>query len=122
MPSEITPAQRKTLSAYKRRLRLLILLSAGIDVLIFYFEIPLIITFFGASLLVDEIIEFFISNLLAKNKMRRKKRFKIFGFIPLPGVTALSIQAGIELWRSWRRPEKILHNLEKEAEEDRVEA
>lgn len=117
MAEALTPTEQKTLSAYKRRLWLLILLSAGIDSLIFFFEVPIIVTFFGASLVVDEIVEYFVSNLLAKNKMRLKKRFKIFGFLPIPGVTSLSIQAVLELWRSWRRPEKILHNLaEAEAE------
>lgn len=89
--SALTEPQRETLKAFRQRLLLLGAVSAGIDILIFSFELPLIVTFLGASLIVDELIEWVISYLIAKNKMRLKKRYKIAGLIPLPGFTSLSL-------------------------------
>ena len=87
------------------------LVSSGIDIAIFFFETPLIITFWGASLIVDEIIEYVISSLLSKNKLKLKKGYKIAGVLPIPGVTSLTLQSIIEMIRSYRKPEKILAQL-----------
>ena len=87
------------------------LVSSGIDIAIFTAEAPFIVAFFGASLIVDEIIEYIISSLLAKNKLKLKKGYKIAGILPIPGITSLSLQAAIEMIRSYRKPEKILAKL-----------
>jgi hypothetical protein len=108
----LTANQRETLKAFRRRLLLLGLISAGIDIAIFSLEVPLIITFLGASLVLDELIEWVISSLIAKNKMTLKKRYKIAGLIPLPGFTSLSLQTAVELIASYRAPHKVLARLE----------
>ncbi|MDX2286093.1 MAG: hypothetical protein NW241_18135 [Bacteroidia bacterium] len=100
------------LQAYKRRLYWMIALSSGIDTLIFLAETPLILPFFGSSLIVDELVEYFISNLLARNKMRIKRRYRIVGILPIPGVTGLSIQCLLELRRLRRHPEEVLARLQ----------
>lgn len=111
--SIILPEQdKKVLRQYRRRLGLLMLISSGIDIAIFTLETPLLIPFWGSSLVVDELVEFFISKLLAKNKLELKKRYKIAGLLPIPGVTSLSIQAMIEMVRTWRNPGKIIEKMQ----------
>ncbi|MEZ4849871.1 MAG: hypothetical protein R3B93_14905 [Bacteroidia bacterium] len=112
---------KKQLRGYRRRLLWLILISSGIDAAMFTAEPALLIPSFGSSLVVDEIIEYIISNLLAKNKLDLKKRYKIVGILPIPGVTSLSTQALIELIRSYRKPEKILARLNAGEKSDLLE-
>ena len=96
------------------------LLSSGIDLTIFFFEAPFLVSSFGGSLVVDEIIEFVISKLLARNKLDLKTRYKVAGVIPVPGITSLSLQAVIEMVRSYRKPEKILAKLNAPALEEQT--
>ncbi len=107
----LTETQHLDLKAYRQRLLLLGLLSAGIDVAAFYLQAPLIIVSFGSSLIVDEMIEWVISSLIAKNKIRLKKRYKFAGLIPVPGITSLSLQAIAEMIASYRNPQKVLARL-----------
>lgn len=104
--------KEKKIRDYRRNLLLLILISAGIDVAIFSFELPLVLTFMGAPLIVDELVEFVISYLLGKNRLRLKKRYKIAGFIPIPGITSLALQGLMEYIKSIRNPEKVLLQLD----------
>jgi hypothetical protein len=113
VPANFTPEQEKELKRFRGDLWKLILLSSGIDVVISVFGIELALPTFGGSILIDELIEYMVSGLLARNKMRLKKRYKIAGFIPIPGVTSLSIQAAVELFASYRRPEKMIEMIHK---------
>lgn len=111
METEKTANSEQILSTHRRRLWLLILASAGIDMAIFFFETPVIISFFGASLILDEMVEYVISSLLAGTRLKLKRGYKIFGLLPIPGITSLSAQAIVELIRSHRKPEKVLAKL-----------
>ncbi|RMG68656.1 MAG: hypothetical protein D6722_11575 [Bacteroidetes bacterium] len=98
--------------AHRRRLWLLILVSSGLDILIFLPEIPVLFSWFGSSLILDELIEYFISTAIARSRLKLHPGYKVAGLIPIPGVTALSLQAAHALIRSWRKPEKVLASLE----------
>ena len=111
----LTPEDQSELRGFRRRLVYLALISSGIDTVLFGLEIPLLGITFGSSLLVDEIVEYFISSLLAKNKMRLKKRYKIAGFIPIPGLTSLTLQCILEYVNSRRKPEEVLARLREPA-------
>ena len=65
----------------------------------------------GGSLVVDEIVEWVISRLLARNRLKLSRWYQVVGFIPIPGVTALSMQAAVAYARSRRQPEKVLAQL-----------
>ncbi|MDX2246074.1 MAG: hypothetical protein SF052_04825 [Bacteroidia bacterium] len=112
METETSSSPEKILQNYRQKLWLMILISSGIDLSIFIFETPLIISFWGASLIVDEIVEYVISSLIAGTRLKLKRGYKIFGVLPLPGLTSLSTQALIELIRSHRKPEKVLEKLQ----------
>jgi hypothetical protein len=118
--TELTPEQEQQLQDYRRRLRWLILLSSGIDTLIFFVEAPLILPFMGGSLIIDEIVEHILSRLIAANRMRLKKRYRIAGLIPVPGVTALTLQSLVEMRKSRRHPEEILKALASPAEDPKL--
>ena len=107
----LSPADRQELRAYRRRLWLLILVSSGLDLLLFLPEVPVIFTWFGSTLILDEAIEYVISTLLARNRLRLHPGYKVAGLIPIPGVTALSLQALRELYRVRRRPTEVLARL-----------
>ncbi len=107
----ISPEDKSELRGFRRRLVYLALISSGIDTALFGLEIPFIGASFGSSLVVDEIVEYFISSLLARNKMKLKKRYKIVGFIPVPGLTSLTLQCIMEYIKSRRSPEDILARL-----------
>ncbi|MEZ4825156.1 MAG: hypothetical protein R3C61_02510 [Bacteroidia bacterium] len=111
MDTTLSPDAQKTLRSHRLRLWLLILVSSGIDLAIFFFETPLIISFWGASLVLDEIVEYFISRLLAGSRIELKRWYKVFGVLPVPGITALTSQALVELIRSHRKPHKVLDRL-----------
>ena len=76
---DLEKQNRKDLSAYRRRLWGLIAISSGIDAVMFVGDLIALPFSMGSSFVVDEIIEFFLSNLLAKNKMRLKRRYKVVG-------------------------------------------
>lgn len=106
--SQLDPGEKKILRNYKRRLYTLMGISSGIDLLLSSAEIVLAVPSFGSSIVVEELVEWFISSLLAKNKMDLKKRYKIVGLLPVPGLTSLTIQAVLELRKASREPEEIL--------------
>jgi hypothetical protein len=108
----LSPDAEQTLRAFRRRLISLALISSAIDAVIFGIEIPLIGASLGSSLVVDELVEWVISSMIARNKMDLKKRYKLAGLIPVPGVTALTIQCIIEYRQSLRAPQKILDRLQ----------
>jgi len=110
--SVLDPEEEKLLKAYRRRLYLLMGISSGIDFFLTGAEALLLIPSWGTSILVEEMVEWVISSLLAKNKMELKNRYKIVGLIPLPGVTSLTVQALIELRKARKEPRKVLQKLE----------
>lgn len=109
--STLTAEDQLELRGFRRRLVYLMLISSGIDTALFGLEIPFIGASFGSSLVVDELVEWLISSLLAKNKMRLKNRYKLVGLIPIPGITSLTVQCLIEYFRSKRDPESVLARL-----------
>lgn len=111
-PRQLTEEAQGILKSFRRRLIYLILLSSGIDALIFGLELPFIPATLGSSLIVDEIVEFLISSLIAKNRMKIKTRYKIAGFFPIPGLTALTLQCIVEYIQSHRAPEDVLARLD----------
>ncbi|MEO1382775.1 MAG: hypothetical protein AAFV78_06055, partial [Bacteroidota bacterium] len=86
-------------------------ISSGIDALMFIGDVVTLVGTFGLSFLLDEIIEYFLSSLIAKNKMRLKRRYRIVGLLPVPGLTSLTIQALFELRKTYKDPEEILAKL-----------
>lgn len=108
----LSPAQEQLLKDFRRRLILLALISSGIDFALLSVEVPLLPVSSGASLVVGEVVEWLISSLIAKNKMDLKRRYKLAGFIPIPGVTALTLQAVIEYRQSLVAPERVLARFE----------
>jgi hypothetical protein len=98
---------------YRFQLIGLMLLSGGIDglmwVLATWFSIP---TFF-TSYVVDEVIEYGISNLLAKTAIDTKvtKLDKIIGLVPIPLITSITIRCKIELFKSFNEKDKTPKKL-----------
>ena len=107
----LTTEDAAELKGFRRRLVYLALISSGIDTALFGLEIPFIGASLGSSLIVDELIEWLISSMIAKNKMDLKKRYKIAGLIPIPGLTSLTLQCIMEYRRSLKAPEEILARL-----------
>lgn len=106
---ELTQDQEKVLRGYRRRMWMLILLSSGIDAAIFTAEaFTLMLPTLFSSLVVDEIIEWGVSSLIAKNKLDLKKRYKIVGLLPIPGLTSVSVQALLGIIKSRRKPAEVL--------------
>ena len=97
----------------QRRMELLALfgLSAGLDVALFAAELPLDATLFGLPLVVDEVMEFGISLLIGRNRLKLRWYDKVIGLVPLPGVTAITVRAGMELMRSFVRPGKFMEEV-----------
>ena len=65
-----------------------------------------------ATLVIDEIIEYGISNLLSKTGIKAKvtKLDKVIGLIPIPLITSITIRCSIELFKSFKednRPKKL---------------
>jgi len=86
--------EEKKIALYK-----VMVLSGGIDVLM---TIPETVTMFqtlGGSIIIEEIIEYFISNTIAKYGIDTdvKMTDRVVGFIPFPGVTGLNIRCLKEL-------------------------
>ena len=85
------------------------LLSGGIDGLMWllatWFSVP---TFF-TSYIIDELIEYGISNLIAKTGITTKvtKLDKIIGLVPIPLITSITVRSSIELIKSFREPDLI---------------
>lgn len=98
----------------QRRLELVGLfgLSAGLDAAMFMAELPLDASLFGLPLVVDEVVEFGISMLIGRNRLKTKWYDKAIGLLPIPGITAITVRAGFELIRSFVRPAKFMETDE----------
>lgn len=93
----------------KKDLIKVMMVSSGIDLIL---SVPESLTFFqtlGGSVLVEEIVEYFISKTLAKHELTGSLKMtdKITGFIPVPGVTGLTIRC----IKEWRKANKELKKL-----------
>jgi len=117
-----TEEERDILKNYRRRLYGMIGVSSTIDIFLSVAEIIAFIPTGGSSIIVDEIVEWIISSLLAKNKMDLKMRYKIVGLLPIPGLTSLSYQAWRELRKMKKEPEEILEKMREENESSLEEA
>jgi hypothetical protein len=75
----------------KTKFLVLALLSVGIDSILSLLEIP----FFGAlplALTAEEILELVISTVIAGNRMKLDWIDRLLGFLPIPGVTAITVR------------------------------
>lgn len=83
----------------KRKYLMLIALSSGIDLIMTTIDLGLAIPTFGGSIILEEVLEYFISSKLASMSegIELSKRDKIIGALPIPGVTALSVHCLREL-------------------------
>ena len=95
---------------YRQKRLLLILLSSGIDIAAFGAELPLVLPLFGMNFVVDEIVEYLISKIIAGERIQIKPAYKVAGFIPIPGVTSLSLQCAIEIFRSYQKSPALPNN------------
>ena len=79
------------------------ILSGGIDGVLWFAALFFSIPTFFTSFIVDELIEYAISSLLAKTGMKTKvtKLDKIIGLVPIPLVTSITVRSGIELVKSF---------------------
>lgn len=89
----------EALQAQKSALWKMLLLSAGFDIAMFFVELPLDLSFLGAPIVVDELMGFFLSKWAAGTNIDLKMRYRIVGLLPIPGVTAISLQCAMELWK-----------------------
>lgn len=93
----------EALQAQKSALWKMLLLSAGFDIAMFFVEIPLDFQFLGTPIVVDEIMGFFLSKWAAGTNIDLKMRYRIIGLLPIPGVTAISLQCTMELWKIYKK-------------------
>ncbi len=96
--------EKKKMALYK-----VMAVSGGIDLMM---TVPETFTMFqtlGGSIIVEEIIEYFISQTIAKYGIDTdvKMADRIAGFIPIPGVTGLNIRCFKELRKINKRIEKL---------------
>ena len=96
----------------KKALYKVMAVSGGIDLLM---TVPETFTMFqtlGGSVIIEEIIEYFISNTIAKYGIDTEVKMtdRVVGFIPFPGVTGLNIRCFKEL----RKINKQIKKLEKQ--------
>ena len=110
--TSLSPESQTQIRKYRLRLFGMMAISSGIDALMFIGDVVTLVGTFGLSFLLDEVIEYFLSSLIAKNKMRLKRRYRIVGLLPVPGLTSLTIQALFELRKTYKDPEEILAKLE----------
>ncbi len=110
-------AEKEALKKKKAGLTKALILSVGIDIAVSVFEMPLAIQFLGAPILIDEIVEYFISKWIASGAIELKTRNKVLGLIPIPGVTAVSLRCASALWKL-RKEEKRLSELEASIKEE----
>jgi hypothetical protein len=81
----------KDRSSKKHVFLILALVSIGIDSGLSLLEIP----FFGAlplAITVEEILELVISTLIAGNRIKLDWLDRLLGFLPIPGVTAITVR------------------------------
>lgn len=86
----------KTSASFFSRNRNIILalgVSIGVDLMLSTIEMPFIIATFGGALVIEEIVERFVADRMAKQglpfKITRLDRW--LGFLPIPGVTRISV-------------------------------
>jgi len=93
----------------KRDLLKVMGLSMALDFAMTSAEIPLLGFTFGSSVIVEEIIEYFLSGYLSKYGLKGKMTAsdKMIGFIPVPGVTGIAVRCAKELIRM-RKEEKLM--------------
>ncbi len=106
-----TPDSLESLKKRKSNLIKALILSSGIDIVISAFELPFMVTFLGAPIILDEIIEYFISSWIAGSTIDLKKRNRLVGLIPIPGVTSVSVQCIRELWKLRKEEKRLLESL-----------
>lgn len=87
-------AEKVPVGNRKSTLIAIIILSSGLDLILSMAELPWIVVTLGGAVVFEEIVEYFISKLLAKHTINLEitKTERALGFIPIPGVTALSIK------------------------------
>lgn len=99
------------LESKKKALYKLMAVSSGIDLLMAVPEAVSAIGSLGGSIIIEEIIEYFISESINKYNIDTDIRTvdRVAGFIPVPGVTALTIRCFKEL----RKINKRIKQLER---------
>ncbi|NDG85213.1 MAG: hypothetical protein EBX52_09295 [Proteobacteria bacterium] len=87
---ELTPERKKQLIR-------LALISAGLDLLLSIGEIP----FMGllpVTVTSEELAEAILSTLIAQHRLDLDFWDRLFGFLPIPGVTAITVRVFRELF------------------------
>ncbi len=107
---ETSSASIEALHSRKSALWKALLLSAGFDIVMSVLELPFDIEFFGIPIFIDEIVGFVLSKWLAGTTIDLKMRNRLIGLIPIPGVTAISYQCAIELWKIHQELKKLEAN------------
>lgn len=87
-----------------------LLLSAGFDIAMTMLELPFDIEFLGMPIVIDEIVGFFLSKWVAGTSIDLKMSNRIVGLLPIPGVTAISLQCATELWKIHKQLKAINDN------------
>lgn len=85
-------------------------LSGGIDGLLWLLASTFALPSFFTSYVVDELIEYGISNLLSKTGIKTKvtKLDKIIGLVPVPLVTSITVRSAIELYKSYTNDSDLM--------------
>ena len=89
----------------RRDLWIVLILSMGIDWIASAIALLLSPIFPVATIVIEEIIENIMSNLIAKYGLKQDLSTwdNILGFIPIPGVTAITIRCVKELVNSYTK-------------------
>ena len=99
----------------RKELLLMISASAGLDFLMTSIEMPWIFATFGGSVVIEEIIEYALSNYISKYGIKGKLSWsdKAIGIIPIPGFTAVGSRCIKELIRGrFKESQKAQNNIE----------
>jgi|GEM_PF-2168120 len=99
-PQELTPERKKLLIR-------LALFSIGLDLFMKVWEIPFI-GFLPVAMTSEEVAEAILSTLIARHKIELDFWDRLLGFLPVPGVTAITVRVFRELFLS-RLPSKNGH-------------
>jgi hypothetical protein len=83
----------------KRLLIRLALISAGLDVLLGICEIPFL-GLLPVAITLEELAEAILSTLIARHRLKLDFWDRLLGFLPVPGVTAITVRVIRELFRS----------------------
>jgi len=104
----------------KQTLLYLGLASAGLDIVVSTLGWSLTIPMVGSNIVVEEALEYYISNTLAKRYFGEElsNSQKIAGVIPIPGVTGLSMKC----FQEYMKIQKIENETYAEEEVDEQEA